>query len=78
MTLRRVWAKETAHGRKINAYIPAAKAEAQRRIEQLDTTENLCFVWKKGKDGKPFKFYLFTLFFHREMNRLTIAAGLRR
>jgi len=58
---------------KIDALVPFAEAEAQKRVKKLgkEIEERI------GKDGKPFKWCFFTQFFHEEINKLCKAEGLR-
>ena len=51
---------------KIDALVPFAEAEAQKRVREFGkkTEERI------GKDGKLLKWCFFTQFFHEEMNRM--------
>lgn len=63
----------TEHQKEIDKFIPLAEAEATRKVTKLaQKTKSV-----KGKDGKPFNYCFWTEFFHKAMNRMTSAAGLR-
>ena len=59
----------------VNALIPQALQIADGRIEAAGgiTTEN-----RKGADGKPYAFCLWTEQFHMAMGNLTRESGLRK
>ena len=69
--------------RKIDALIPAAEAEALMLLSiWLYTSEKIkslksSYSIEKGVDGKPYKYCLFTKYFHKAMNRLAFEEGLR-
>ena len=59
---------------KIDALVPFAEAEAQKRVKEYgkEVEERI------GKDGKPFNWDFFTQFFHEEINRMCREKGLRK
>ena len=58
---------------KINALIPKAEAAARKRINATPIEERMEIV----KDGVPFQIDRESYFFHEEINRMAVAAGLR-
>jgi len=61
------------HVQSIDAFIPQALQYARKETVKRGRE----YVWKPGKDKVPYKFYYETHFFHQEMNRLTVDAGIR-
>jgi len=61
------------HVTKIDALIPQAEKVARGKVKALGKTSEL----RPGKNEKDYKHCFFSEFFHIEMTRLTIEAGLR-
>ena len=58
---------------KINALIPAAEKEADKKVAKLGKESEVC----QGMDGKPFNWSFWTQFYHAAMNRMAIKDGIR-
>ena len=66
--------EQEKHIEAINAFIPAAEAEALNKV--LDT--GVRYEIRRGVDGKKTHKHCFkTQYFHEAMNRMTRRAGLR-
>ena len=64
----------TNHERAINEFIPEARQFADAKIRESGIGSET----RKNKDkGDPYTHCFWTEHFHKEMNRLTIKAGLR-
>ena len=62
----------TEHQRAIDAFIPEALAFARKKVKNLKNKTKIIFFM-----GKDCKHSFEAQYFHQEMTRLTIAAGLR-
>ena len=63
----------SAHEKAINGLIPSAESEADEKVKQLGKRVEV----RHGSDGKPYNHCFWTEFFHKAMNRMAYAAGLR-